>query len=94
MMIDRLSILALKIFHTRQETERASATELHRARNRERLSVLRVQADDLLGCVQDLFVALQAGTRRVKVYRQMKMYNDPELNPSIYSASESIVSPA
>ena len=94
MMIDRLSILALKIFHTREEAERDSATELHRACNRERLSVLQEQTEDLLRCVQDLFAAVAGGTRRVKAYRQMKMYNDPELNPSIYSASESIRSPA
>ena len=92
MMLDRLSILALKIFHTEEETRRDSASEAHRDRNRARLAILETQAGDLAQCFEELFSAIAAGTRQFKVYRQMKMYNDPELNPAIYSARE--VAPA
>lgn len=84
MMIDRLSILALKIFHTEEETHRQTATEAHRQRNRERLRLLQEQRSDLAHALDALFQAVAAGQKRFKLYRQMKMYNDPELNPSIY----------
>ena len=84
LMIDRLSILALKIFHTREETERLSATEAHRGKNRERLALLEEQRGDLATALEVLGSDLQVGRRRFKLYRQMKMYNDPELNPVIY----------
>jgi post-segregation antitoxin (ccd killing protein) len=86
LMIDRLSILALKIYHTRDEADRASATEEHRMRNVERLAVLEEQRDDLAGCLDLLWAEVLGGTRRFKLYRQMKMYNDPELNPAVYAA--------
>jgi len=86
LMIDRLSILALKIFHTREEMERAGAPEGHAERNRERLRLLEEQRDDLVGCLDRLWAEVLAGRRRFKVYRQMKMYNDPTLNPAIYKA--------
>jgi post-segregation antitoxin (ccd killing protein) len=85
LMIDRLSILALKIYHTRDEADRASATEEHRMRNVERLAVLEEQRDDLAGCLDLLWAEVLGGTRRFKLYRQMKMYNDPELNPAVYA---------
>jgi hypothetical protein len=84
-MIDRLSILALKIHHTREEAHRGSATESHRVRNTERLSLLEEQREDLAGCLDALWSEVLTGTRRFKLYRQMKMYNDPELNPAVYS---------
>lgn len=84
MMIDRLSILALKIYHTREEAHRDSATEAHRRKNIARLAVLEEQRADLAGCLDALWKEVIAGTRRFKLYRQMKMYNDPELNPAIY----------
>jgi hypothetical protein len=84
LMIDRLSILALKIYHTREETERADGTAEHIARNRERLTILEIQRADLAGCLDDLWQETLAGTRFFKLYRQLKMYNDPELNPAIY----------
>ena len=84
LMVDRLSILALKIYHTNEESHRASATEGHRLKNRERLMLLKEQRDDLAGCLDVLWVEVLGGTRRFKLYRQMKMYNDPELNPAIY----------
>lgn len=84
MMLDRLSILALKIFHTEEESVRTSAGTEHRMRNAARLAILREQRSDLTAALRDLLEEAQRGTRRFKVYRQMKMYNDPELNPQIY----------
>jgi Protein of unknown function (DUF4254) len=84
LMIDRLSILALKIYHTREEAGRMSATEAHRLKNAERLALLEQQRSDLVGCLDVLWGEVTAGTRRFKLYRQMKMYNDPELNPAVY----------
>lgn len=84
MMLDRLSILALKLFHTRLEAERATATAEHRARNQERSELLISQRTDLVACLVSLLTEVAGGTRRFKLYRQLKMYNDPELNPSIY----------
>ena len=87
LMIDRLSILALKIFHTREEIDRLGAPEGHGERNRQRLELLTEQRDDLVGCLDRLWAETLAGTRRFKIYRQMKMYNDPALNPAIYGRS-------
>jgi hypothetical protein len=84
LMIDRLSILALKIYHTREEAHRMSATAEHRSRNVDRLALLEEQRDDLSGCLDVLWSEVLAGKRRFKLYRQMKMYNDPELNPAVY----------
>jgi hypothetical protein len=86
LMIDRLSILALKIYHTREETHRETASEAHRARNADRLALLLEQRSDLAGCLDALWSEILQGTRRFKLYRQMKMYNDPELNPAVYGA--------
>ena len=86
LMIDRLSILALKIYHTREEIERPDATEAHRNRNRQRLALLLEQRSDLAGCLDALWAQVLEGTRRFKLYRQLKMYNDPELNPAVYGA--------
>jgi hypothetical protein len=84
LMIDRLSILALKMYHTREEIERPGAPAGHAQRNRERLALLREQRDDLAGCLDRLWEEVLAGRRRFKIYRQLKMYNDPALNPAIY----------
>jgi hypothetical protein len=84
LMIDRLSILALKIYHTREEAYRASATEEHRSRNVARLTLLEEQRGDLAGCLDSLWAQVLEGSRRFKLYRQLKMYNDPELNPAVY----------
>jgi hypothetical protein len=86
LIIDRLSILALKIYHTEEETHRESATEAHRQKNAARLALLKEQRRDLAGCLDALWSEVLAGTRRFKLYRQMKMYNDPELNPKVYGA--------
>jgi len=84
LIIDRLSILALKIYHTREEVERRDAPAGHAERNRERLAILEEQRADLVGCLDGLWRQTLAGTRRFKLYRQLKMYNDPSLNPAIY----------
>jgi hypothetical protein len=84
LIIDRLSILALKIYHTREEADRADAPAGHDERNRERLAILEEQRDDLAHCLDTLWQQTLAGTRRFKLYRQLKMYNDPSLNPAVY----------
>jgi hypothetical protein len=84
LMIDRLSILALKIYHTREEAERFDAPEGHAERNRARLAILEEQRGDLAACLDRLWCEILAGTRRFKLYRQLKMYNDPSLNPAVY----------
>lgn len=84
LIIDRLSILALKIYHTREEAGRREAGESHCGRNRERLGILNEQRADLANCLGALWAGTLAGTRRFKLYRQLKMYNDPSLNPSVY----------
>ena len=87
-MIDRLSILGLKIFHTHEETERRDAPAGHEARNLERLEVLNEQRADLAACLDALWQDTVNGVRCFKLYRQMKMYNDPALNPAIYRETE------
>jgi hypothetical protein len=89
LIVDRLSILALKIFHTAEEARRESASEEHRERNRLRLEVLLQQRGDLAGCLDELWEQIVAGKRRFRLYRQMKMYNDPELNPAMYRGAGS-----
>jgi len=84
LIIDRLSILALKIYHTREEAQRETATNAHRHRNEYRLGILEEQRSDLADCLDALWKQVLAGERRFKVYRQMKMYNDPQLNPVLY----------
>jgi hypothetical protein len=84
LMIDRLSILSLKIYHTREEAERANAPAGHAERNRDRLAILLEQRGDLAACLDALWSETLAGKRRFKLYRQLKMYNDPTLNPAVY----------
>lgn len=84
LIVDRLSILALKIYHTGEETLRADAPDGHRERNHERLAVLVEQRKDLAQCLDHLWADTLTGKRRFKLYRQLKMYNDPALNPAIY----------
>jgi hypothetical protein len=87
LMIDRLSILSLKIYHTREESCRENAPAGHAERNCERLVILEEQRSDLAHCLDTLWSDILAGKRRFKLYRQMKMYNDPSLNPAIYGKS-------
>ena len=79
--IDRLSILALKIFHMQEEAEREDASPEHRNKCREKLDVLLEQRKDLSKAIDQLLQDIEEGKKYMKVYRQMKMYNDDELNP-------------
>ena len=80
-MIDRLSILSLKIHHMRLQTLRTDVDDAHRSATGSKLSQLQTQRGDLGGCLDRLLEELAAGTGYFKIYRQFKMYNDPTLNP-------------
>ncbi|HRB72225.1 MULTISPECIES: DUF4254 domain-containing protein [unclassified Flavobacterium] len=82
--IDRLSILALKIYHMNEEANRVEATAEHRAKCQEKLNVLLEQKKDLTTAIDDLLTDIANGDKYMKVYKQMKMYNDEELNPVLY----------
>jgi hypothetical protein len=77
-LVDKLSIVELKVYHMREQVDRADADPAHRARCAEKLSVLLIQRDDLATEMTELWVRVAAGTYRPKVYRQFKMYNDPQ----------------
>ena len=83
--IDRLSILALKIYHMAREAERTDVGEAHRAACRKKLDVLLAQQVDLSGAIEELIGDIEAGRKYMKTYKQMKMYNDPALNPVLYA---------
>lgn len=79
--IDRLSILALKIYHMKEEANRKDASENHRETCQQKLMVLLEQKKDLSMAIDQLLADIEAGNKYMKVYKQMKMYNDEELNP-------------
>jgi len=83
--IDRLSILALKIYHMREETLRTDVSEAHLNECKHKLSILLQQRVDLSTAIDELLEDIEKGDKYMKVYRQMKMYNDPELNPVLYN---------
>ena len=83
--IDRLSILALKIYHMRLEVERTDADEQHRSKCEAKLAVLLEQRKDLTTAIDQLLDDIAAGRKYMKVYCQMKMYNDPATNPVLYA---------
>ena len=83
--VDRLSILALKIWHMQEQAERADAGADHRRRCQLKLDVLLEQRADLSTAIDQLLDDYAAGRRVMKVYRQMKMYNDPSTNPILYT---------
>ena len=82
--IDRLSILALKIYHMEQEVKRTDADAEHIARCQAKLDVLTEQRVDLSAAIDTLLLDIATGKKYMKVYRQMKMYNDPATNPVLY----------
>ncbi len=82
--IDRLSILALKIYHMREQVERADTTPEHRDACQAKLEVLLEQRADLITAIDQLLADFTTGRKYMKVYRQMKMYNDPSTNPVLY----------
>ncbi|MDG2433113.1 DUF4254 domain-containing protein [Flavobacterium sp.] len=81
---DRLSILALKIYHMNEEATRAEASVEHRDKCQEKLNILLEQRTDLSTAIDDLLLAIENGEKFMKVYKQMKMYNDDDLNPVLY----------
>ena len=83
--IDRLSILALKIYHMQEEAERTTASAEHRMQCQTKLNVLLTQRADLSQSIDELIADIEAGKKYMKVYKQMKMYNDPSLNPVLYN---------
>ncbi|WP_106831973.1 DUF4254 domain-containing protein [Parabacteroides pacaensis] len=83
--VDRLSILILKIYHMQQEVNRIDADETHRAQCEKKLAVLLEQHKDLSSALDQLLDDIAAGRKYMKVYKQMKMYNDPSLNPILYT---------
>lgn len=85
--LDRLSILALKIYHMEREVERTDASAEHIARCQAKLDVLLQQREDLTTAIQQLLDDIAAGRKYMKVYRQMKMYNDPDTNPVLYAGN-------
>ena len=86
--IDRLSILALKIFHMQVETQRADVSENHLETCQQKLNILLEQRKDLSQSIDELLQDIEQGKKYMKVYKQMKMYNDPNLNPVLYGAGK------
>lgn len=82
--IDRLSILALKIYHMREQATRQDSTPEHRAECQKKLDILIEQNSDLSTAIEQLLEDMRTGRKYMKVYKQMKMYNDPTLNPVLY----------
>ena len=86
--IDRLSILALKIYHMSIEANREDANPEHKAECQKKLDVLLEQRKDLSSAIDQLLADIEAGNKYMKVYKQMKMYNDPALNPVLYAKQQ------
>ncbi|MBQ7540655.1 MAG: DUF4254 domain-containing protein [Bacteroidaceae bacterium] len=82
--VDRLSILSLKIWHMREQAERTDADAAHRQKCTEKLNVLLQQKEDLSGALDALLEDIRAGRKYMKLYKQMKLYNDPSTNPVLY----------
>lgn len=87
-VIDRLSILSLRIYHMEEQASRDDADEAHRQRAMAKLTILHEQRSDLSLALVELLGDIRSGCKRLKVYRQFKMYNDPTLNPSLYAQSK------
>jgi hypothetical protein len=85
---DRLSILALKIYHMNEEATREEASQEHRDKCQAKLNILLEQRTDLSTAIDDLLADIESGDKFMKVYKQMKMYNDDELNPVLYQGKK------
>ena len=86
MMIDRLSILALKIYHMKEQTLRQDVEPSHQEQCQAKFNQLCIQQQQLSDCLQELLHEIQNKTRTFRIYQQHKMYNDPQLNPELYGA--------
>ena len=84
-LIDRMSILELKIYHMKEQTERTDVDKSHINQCKTKLEILLEQRKDMSNCLLELLNDLRDGNKYMKVYRQMKMYNDKNLNPSLYA---------
>ncbi len=91
MMIDRLSIMSLKRYHMVEETLRNDASEEHKNVCKQKAMTLGDQISDLSNCLSELFDLLESGRLKFKVYRQFKMYNDPNLNPELYMRNQKMI---
>lgn len=89
-LLDRMSILMLKIFHMREQTQRKDASAEHIGRCMTKLNVLNEQKNDMKQAFDELIEDIRNGNRRFKVYRQMKMYNDATLNPMLHSPKDNV----
>ena len=87
--IDRLSILILKIYHMEEESNRKDVSEDHRNNCQKKLNVLIEQREDLSDSIDQLLIDLSTGIKKMRVYKQMKMYNDESLNPVLYKKDDS-----
>ena len=88
--IDRLSIMALRLYHLQEQRDRSDASAEHRKSVEQKMAVCRLQQSELARSLQQLVDAIAAGTKRHLTYRQFKMYNDPTLNPYLYNAKNRI----
>ncbi len=86
--IDRLSILSLRRYHMQEQADRTDASDEHRQKARQRLTVIDEQHRDLSRSLSELLEDIFAGRKRLKVYFQFKMYNDPSMNPYLYAKGE------
>jgi hypothetical protein len=89
-VIDRLSILSLRVYHMQEQAQRGDASDEHIAKAKGRLAILNEQRRDLSGALGELLDDIFAGRKRLKVYRQFKMYNDPTMNPYLYAAGSAV----
>jgi hypothetical protein len=87
-IVDRISIMSLKVYHMDEDSRRDDIDDDHRQRSLHRLSVLRLQRYDLYVALEQLLIDYLAGRKRMKLYKQFKMYNDPTLNPELYRANQ------
>ena len=87
--VDRLSILILKIYHMEEESNRKDVSEDHRNNCQKKLNVLIEQREDLSDSIDQLLIDLSTGIKKMRVYKQMKMYNDESLNPVLYKKDDS-----
>lgn len=85
-IVDRISIMSLKVYHMDEDSRRADIDAEHRERSLHRLAVLKLQRFDLYTALGDLLADYLSGKKRMKLYKQFKMYNDPALNPELYKA--------
>ena len=86
-VVDRLSILALKLYHMQEQVARTDANAQHKAKTTAKLNILQEQQVDLSTSFDELLSDINSGTRKMKVYRQMKLYNDPATNPVLYKGN-------